>query len=674
MSTLVTGSPLARTIFPVTGTTLFRGGKLGPHPAMSPEVISTDAGVFATLSMAQQRLGRNEDAEDALAKARRILAKLPDPAQGRPLDGEWYHRMIGPLLCREAEDDVLLQALVLRKAKFGADHPDTLNAMTDLANRYDKTGRDAEAVKLYEELLALRKARLGADHTDTLNTMADLADRYGRVGRHADAVKSYEELLVLRKARSGADHPDTLSTMASLADSYFALGREAQAIALYEETVQRQRARPAADDNRRVAILRALAACYDKLGRYSDSLTLYEEVLALRKARLGADHPEAAWCLRFVAKTLVQLDRGTQAVPLIDEFVERLSGKVRWDYVAELLWLRMRHFEKTRDAAGCRVSAEMWEKQRLKTRRLDFDFVYDAACFRAITAAVIRAGDQSEMAARDSAAEADRAMTWLRQAAVTRINDLQTMKQDPDLDSLRGREDFTKLVALRESEFAAREFELGGAQAQLGRWKEAAAAFGRGLELYPIDHERWCQGAALFARIGDVEAYRRACRELVTRFGDSDQRVVGERATKACLLLPDALSAADFEGVQKLAELAVTSTGDIKNDGLGGFTAFAKGIVNYRAGRYAEAVEWIDRFGPRADAGWVHNHATAFAVLAMAHHRLGHVNEATAALAQLKSIIDEKMPDPPQDGWHVWSIALVLFREAEALMNQDSRR
>jgi len=196
---------------------------------------------------------------------------------------------------------------------------------------------------------------------------------------------------------------------------------------------------------------------------------------------------------------------------------------------------------------------------------------------------------------------------------------------------------------------AVSNFLRGERFSRSGQWDKAAAAFDRGLKADPSDHERWCKGAALFARIGDVERYRRACRELITRFGESDQRVVGERATKACLLLPDVLNSAEFERVEKLAALAVC--GDIKNDGLFGFTAFAKGIVSYRAGRYAEAVQWIERFGPRPDAGWVHNDAAALAVLAMAHHRLGHVNEAAAALAQVKSIIDQKMPDPPQDGW-----------------------
>ena len=66
---------------------------------------------------------------------------------------------------------------------------------------------------------------------------------------------------------------------------------------------------------------------------------------------------------------------------------------------------------------------------------------------RAVTAAVIRASDKSETATQDAAAEADRAMAWLKQAVAAGYNDAEHMKTDADLDALRDREDFQKLLA-----------------------------------------------------------------------------------------------------------------------------------------------------------------------------------------------------------------------------------
>ncbi|HEV3003085.1 MAG TPA: hypothetical protein VGX78_01430, partial [Pirellulales bacterium] len=102
-----------------------------------------------------------------------------------------------------------------------------------------------------------------------------------------------------------------------------------------------------------------------------------------------------------------------------------------------------RHFAKCNDAAGCRATAEMWEN----LMRTDAGSLYNAACNRAVTAGIIRAGDQSE----DADAEADRAMDWLKQAVAAGFNDAAHIEQNSDLDTLRMRQDFKQLIAELEA-------------------------------------------------------------------------------------------------------------------------------------------------------------------------------------------------------------------------------
>jgi len=212
-------------------------------------------------------------------------------------------------------------------------------------------------------------------------------------------------------------------------------------------------------------------------------------------------------------------------------------------------------------------------------------------------------------------------------------------------------------------------FALGGFHAQRGEWKEAAAAYDRGLDLDPSDHERWCQAAALHAVARDVDGYRRTCRELVQRFGSSDHIVVVERTSKACFLLPNALSAADFERMQKQAERMVSGT---EKRSLNPFLVLAKALADYRADRHADAVSgarvWVKQFFPIHEEGW-HLDAANFAILAMAYHRLDQAEEAAAALVKAQTIMT-KMPDPPGSDWHCWLIAQILCREAEAKLKK----
>jgi hypothetical protein len=95
------------------------------------------------------------------------------------------------------------------------------------------------------------------------------------------------------------------------------------------------------------------------------------------------------------------------------------------------------YFEKKQDVAGCRKTAELWEN----LRRTDPRSLYNAACYRAVTARVIRARAKSS-----SDAECERAMTWLQKAATAGYKRVTKIKEDSGLDALHGRSDFQKLV------------------------------------------------------------------------------------------------------------------------------------------------------------------------------------------------------------------------------------
>ena len=88
----------------------------------------------------------------------------------------------------------------------------------------------------------------------------------------------------------------------------------------------------------------------------------------------------------------------------------------------------------------------MWETRNRK----DAESLYDAACFRAVTAGV-QAKAPGADAARLAKDDADRAMAWLHKAVQAGYQDAAHMKKDTDLDPLRERADFKKLLAEMEA-------------------------------------------------------------------------------------------------------------------------------------------------------------------------------------------------------------------------------
>ena len=83
--------------------------------------------------------------------------------------------------------DQLLRALEGREQQLGADHPDTLNAVDELAQLLHDQGKLADAQPLYRRALDGREQQLGAQHADTLISVHNLALLLQAQGKPAEA-------------------------------------------------------------------------------------------------------------------------------------------------------------------------------------------------------------------------------------------------------------------------------------------------------------------------------------------------------------------------------------------------------------------------------------------------------------------------------------------------------
>jgi tetratricopeptide (TPR) repeat protein len=179
------------------------------------------------------------------------------------------------------------------KTRLGADHPDTLQSMNNLAMSYSKNGQRDKALPLLEQTLQLRKARLGDDHPDTLQSMNNLALTYNENGQTAKAMPLLEETFQLRKSKLGADHPDTLTSMSNLALGYRGVGRLDAALPLWQEALELRRSKLGADHPDTLTSMSNLAAAYRALGQFDKALPLFEEAArGVEKRRYRHEHAQ----------------------------------------------------------------------------------------------------------------------------------------------------------------------------------------------------------------------------------------------------------------------------------------------------------------------------------------------------------------------------------------------
>ncbi len=191
-----------------------------------------------------------------------------------------------------------------------------------------------------------------------------------------------------------------------------------------------------------------------------------------------------------------------------------------------------------------------------------------------------------------------------------------------------------------------------------GRADEAIESWARVLDSeVPTTGE--CNGYAELCLILGREAdYHRVCKKLLTRFRATTDPRECEWLGRACLLAPP-----KAETLQKslvLIDRALSTDKSTYPNWLYPYFLFAKGLAEYRSGRYEEALAICE--GPAAG---ILGPAPKF-VAALAHHRLGHHEAARQALAKGNEGLDwQGDPVRRRDDW----MYFILRREAMTEIN-----
>ena len=145
---------------------------------------------------------------------------------------------------REAEAITAFEQLLADQRRvLGPDDPGTLATRGTLASWLGGSGRVAEAITAHERLLADQRRVLGPDALQTLAARSNLARWLTGSGRVAEAITAHEQLLADQRRVLGPDDPDTLATRDTLAGllAGSGQGREAEAVSYTHLTLPTNR-------------------------------------------------------------------------------------------------------------------------------------------------------------------------------------------------------------------------------------------------------------------------------------------------------------------------------------------------------------------------------------------------------------------------------------------------
>ena len=199
----------------------------------------------------------------------------------------------------------------------------------------------------------------------------------------------------------------------------------------------------------------------------------------------------------------------------------------------------------------------------------------------------------------------------------------------------------------------------------LGLWNEALEALTRAQERGTLTEEIALRRLWVRASLGDAGAYRRDCAAVMRRFESSNYYTPWSCWIVAVGLGLRADSGAPGSLLRSLAERDLEGR-DVQKEPWSALPAL---LAAYRSGYYSRVLDLAARYFPTGEP-----FPSSLPVLAMAHHRLGHSDQARVLIKRAEQDFEAPSENfdqglsPFSEYWPDKSVDLTLLREAYLLI------
>ena len=191
-------------------------------------------------------------------------------------------------------------------------------------------------------------------------------------------------------------------------------------------------------------------------------------------------------------------------------------------------------------------------------------------------------------------------------------------------------------------------------------WNRASTDYQSAAALSPLNTQSSYQLVVTLLHSGEREALRLMVADLLSRFRNTTEHFAANSVAWTCVLAGETVS--DHEAPVRLAEIALKGWTEVDKHQV----LITLGAALYRVGRFEDAIRRLEE-KIRARFKGSSEEPQDWPFLAMAHHRLGHRDEARRWLEKLRN----RQPSTDSDKfWDELEIRL-LSSEAEAVVLYD---
>ncbi len=273
------------------------------------------------LGIAQDRLGRVDEAASSFEQARGLLAAHHPYDLDALVDVNQAHAWTLSVRGQSGQALSLLEDIVARlRAQRGADEPLLHGALNTLGIVQARVGDGVAARSNLEEALAGRLRQLGPEHQNVLTTKMNLANVYDAAGEHDRALALLQEVHAAQQRRLGAEHPITLMALSNIGGNLTGSGRHEEALPRFREVAAVRLAILGPDHYDTLRVNQNIANTLLRMGRHDEALVANRQSYDARVRVLGHDHRET----RLSQESLARAYRETGDLPQARWHLEEL--------------------------------------------------------------------------------------------------------------------------------------------------------------------------------------------------------------------------------------------------------------------------------------------------------------------------------------------------------------
>jgi tetratricopeptide (TPR) repeat protein len=237
----------------------------------------------------------------------------------------WFYILKGNFI---RAGPILQEAIIVRERELGANHPDTLTSISNLASVLRRQGRYEEAESMNRRALKGYEKELGANHPDTLTSVGNLALVLQRQGRYEKAESMNRRALEGREKELGANHPDTLISVGNLASMLQHQGRYEKAESMNRRALEGREKELGANHPDTLTSVSNLASVLERQGRYEEAESMNRRALEGSEKKLGANHPDTLTSVNNLALVLQRQGRYEEAESMNRRVLEGRKKKL----------------------------------------------------------------------------------------------------------------------------------------------------------------------------------------------------------------------------------------------------------------------------------------------------------------------------------------------------------